>query len=250
MALSLPGQALVCRERGDISCIISCSSKRCRCDLVRDRPSCLSLPLPGAVIRGSIWCSLYLPFTFYLFSSFFIFSSPPAVTFWQQRRLLVGWLGHICSPFSPGDTPNAASTLIFWPHGQEGVFSVALGLHFQKAFTLSVCAARLTKTPTAFFQPEVLVLASLAALCPPSSPSPTPRLFTVTPNTSFSRQFQGWGGGREIESNTTNWTFWRTVGRWEAGECKWALHYHRPLELSCMFSGFLKALIWPKSSFL
>lgn len=72
------------------------------------------------------------------------------------------------------------------------------------------------------------------------------------PDSSLQHQilhFQGWEGGREIESNTTNWTFDRW-GKWEAGECKWALHYHRPLELSYMFSGFLKALIWPKSSFL
>lgn len=42
------------------------------------------------------------------------------------------------------------------------------------SFTPSVCAARLTKTQTAFFQPEVLVLASQTSPLPPFHAQPSP----------------------------------------------------------------------------
>lgn len=131
-----------CRE--DISCIISCSSKRCRSDLVDDMPSCFSVSYCLALLYTilSLTDALFIclrvsPSQLYLFSSMFIslFSYHiPTVSTWQQRGHIAGRVGRNLLPLLSRRHARCRLYTNFWPHGQEGVFSVALGLHFQKAF--------------------------------------------------------------------------------------------------------------------
>lgn len=167
-------------EREDISCIISCSAKRCLSDLVHDTPPCFSVSsslalfygfclsvclcvcslYPSSCLSLPVWqLSLHLPLKY------------PQPTVGSRGVTLRAESGMLATPSPLGDTPDAAShsTPIFWPHGQEGVFSVALGRRVQKAFP-SPCLSVLhvwRKLKTPFFQLEVLVLAWQPALRPP-----------------------------------------------------------------------------------
>lgn len=162
------------REREDVSCIISCSSKLCRSDLVGDTPSWFSVPVPGAFIHDSVSLSVS-PSYFYLFHAMFIalFSYHIAmVSSWQQGGTggtLWPERGLFATPSLQAkcQMPPLHSFLTTWSRGS--VFCCSwTALSKSLSFTLSVCAARLTKTHTAFFQPEVLVLApSPVPLAPP-----------------------------------------------------------------------------------
>lgn len=158
------------REREDISCIISCSSTRCLSDLVHDMPPCfsvssslallyliLSLHPPVSLTDAHFICLPVFPSQLYLCTHGLQLAA-------EEAHSEPGWACLL--PPAPPSGRDARCRLSlythFWPHGQEGVFSVALGWRFQKAFSfaLSVWAACLTKTQTPFFRPEVLVLAS------------------------------------------------------------------------------------------
>ena len=84
------------REREDISCIISCSAKRCLSDLVHDMPPCfsvssslallymfLSLCLP-VFLTDALFIGLpVFPSLFYMFPSIFFSKHIPAACSWQ-----------------------------------------------------------------------------------------------------------------------------------------------------------------------
>lgn len=177
------------REPGDISCIISRSSKRLCCDLVLDMPSCLFPEINGSTFTEAlfIW---FLP----LATCF-----PPSLSSPLHLRSLSGsrggssWadLGIFAPPSlqATGQMPPLHSFLTTRSRGS--VFCCSwTALPKSLSFTLSVCAARLTKTPTAFFQAQVLVLASPAALCPPPPPPPL-----LHPASSLQHQIFHFHGG-------------------------------------------------------
>lgn len=149
---------------------------------------CLSVCLSLSMMLFLLVC-----LSFPLCSTCFPPSSSPTI----YPRLAAGSrVGTHFSPFSPGDTPDAASpsTPILTTRSRGSVFCCSwTALSKSLSFALSVCAARLTKTQTPFFQPEVLVLALQPALCPHLHTHHTPTPLTETPNISFSKQ------GREGE---------------------------------------------------
>lgn len=273
LSLTAHGSESAEGERQDISCIISSSAKRCLSDLVHDMPPCFSVSSPWRFytqlclyLTDAVFFFFFLNLSasLYLSPSIFIslFSSHTSMAALQLAagmgaRCGLSWVSLLLPLLRSRRLARGCLSLYihFWPHGQEGVFSVALGPHFQKAFSrsVSVCAARQTKTRTPFFQPEVLVLASWTAFCtlPPSTHthhSPVPSL----KHQIFHFWKQGRGGDTVHLWKQTGRLLWRVqcrLERWEAGKCKRSLHYHRLPGLWCMLPGFLKALLWPKSSF-
>lgn len=132
----------------------------------------------------------------YLFSSVFSlhFSHRTlTVSSWQQQGHVAGCLGLLFLPLLSRRRARCRLYTHFLTTRSRGsVFCCSwIALSKSLSFTLSVCAARLTKTQTAFFQPEVLVLAIVASPWPPyylrthtliSNP------LSETPNISFWRQ--------------------------------------------------------------
>ena len=134
------------RDREDISCIISCSSKRCLSDLVHDMPPCFSVSSFRLSVCLSFSLILFLSvcLSFYLFPTIFIpllSYHPPTACSWQQRGHTAGPGGYIRSPFSPGDTPDAASpsTPIFDHTVKRECFLLLLDCAFKKPFLRPVC---------------------------------------------------------------------------------------------------------------
>lgn len=117
---------------------------------------------------------LFLPLTSTCFPPCLSLSSPTRamVSSWQQMwggGSHCGLKGAYLLPPSlqaKCQMPPLHSFLTTWSRGS--VFCCSwTALSKSLSFALSVCAARLTKTHTAFFQPEVLVLAPSPAPSPP-----------------------------------------------------------------------------------
>lgn len=206
-ALSLMGQAFgECRE--DISCIISCSSRAVSFWPCSRYASVLSQYPPASWRFNASFCrSLMLHLSVCVsFSELYLFSSVFSLRFshrtltvssWQQQGHVAGCLGLLFLPLLSRRRARCRPYTHFLTTRSRGsVFCCSwTALSKSLSFTLSVCAARLTKTQTAFFQPEVLVLAIVASPWPPyylrthtliSNP------LSETPNISFWRQ--GWEG--------------------------------------------------------
>lgn len=139
------------REREDISCIISCSAKRCLSDLVHDMPprfsvySFLALLYVNLSLCLSVCLSCWS--TFYLSVCVLLLTLPVSpstfLSLFVYTRFAAGNIRctlqdeeGIFASFHSRHHARCRLSLYthFWPHGQEGVFSVAFGLHFQKAF--------------------------------------------------------------------------------------------------------------------
>lgn len=238
-ALSLTAQSLEStesereRKREDISCIISCSAKRCLSDLVHDMPPCFSvsssLALLYAILSLPVFLTIFLlplPLDTACFPlSLFRYPSNTKTYPWPAAGSRGGAVRAKAGKFAPYSFQASRQTLPFPLHpflttcSRGSVFCCSwIALSKSLSFALSVCATRLTKTQTSFFQPEVLVLASRTALCNTTHPKTrthtrthtnhiSPPL-TKTPNISFLKQGRGgkrWGKKQSIFMKT-NWT--------------------------------------------
>lgn len=159
----------------------------------------LSLCLPVLLTDVLFICLPVFPSRRYLFPSIFIsllsFHIPTACS-WQQRGHIAGRGGYICSPFSPGDTPDAASpsTPIFDHTVKRECFLLLLDCAFKKPFLHPVCLCCTSdENSDPFFPTRSASSGIVTSPLPPSTHTHTHHSnpLTETPNISFSRQARG-----------------------------------------------------------
>lgn len=214
-------------EREDISCIISCSAKRCLSDLVHDTPPCFSVSSSLALFYGVL--SLCVSVCLLSLSVFLSFppglttfppssSQVPAAYSWQPRGHIAGWVRYARYPLPSGRHSRCRLSLythFLTTRSRGSVFCCSWTARSKSfSFALSVCAARLTKTQDPFF-PARSASSGMAA----GPPAPTPVTHTHhTPTTSLEHQIfhvRSGGGGEEARDGKkrrysvfmkTNWS--------------------------------------------
>lgn len=87
--------------------------------------------------------------------SFSLFYLIPTACSWQQRGHMVGQSGYICSPFSPGDMPDAPSpsTPIFDHMVKRECFLLLLDCAFKNPFLHPVCLCCMSDENSDLFFP-------------------------------------------------------------------------------------------------